>query len=434
MTPDPGILTTLLNAFVGVFAAGPGHLLPAAERLLFLLGSLELTLAALWWTLKGENVAVGLLQKTLLIGLFTFFVLSWPTLVNTVLDGFVWSGFTAAGSSPAAGAALIKDPSAIISQAFVTIQPIEARINGLSWYQLGSLALYGWAFIATILAFFLLAIQIFVTYLEFYLVAALSLILVPFGVFKHTAFIAERALGSVVSFGVKLMVLSFILAAAQPVLAAIALPASPTLEQAYMVLLAAMAVCFLAWHAPGIAAGMLAGAPSLTAGSAAGFASASAFGALSSAAATSGFLRAGAAASLSATRSAAGLLGTATSGARLGAAMAEVGGSGVVGQVAAGGVNAGRALIRSGIAAGSAPVRAAGASIAESFKFGEVRAWNPHATNSTNTAAGASANRARGSTIEGVQRASRFAQTLRSAIPPEGAGGAGVSAPIRPPT
>ena len=88
-----------------------------------------------------------------------------------------------------------------------------------SWYSLGSLFMYGWAYIFTILAFFMLAIQVFITYLEFYLVAALSLILVPFGVFKHTAFIAERAFGSVVSFGVKLMVLVVHYRGGHPVLA-----------------------------------------------------------------------------------------------------------------------------------------------------------------------------------------------------------------------
>ena len=33
MTPNTGILTTLLNAFLVVFSAGPGHLAPAAARL-----------------------------------------------------------------------------------------------------------------------------------------------------------------------------------------------------------------------------------------------------------------------------------------------------------------------------------------------------------------------------------------------------------------
>jgi type IV secretion system protein TrbL len=200
MSATTGILTTLLNAFLAVFSAGPGHLAPAAARLLFLMAGIELTLAGIWWVLKGENVLVGLIQKTLLLCLFSFFVANWTTLINTVLDGFVWSGFTAAGSSPAAGAALIKDPSAIISQAFVSTQPIANEISSLKWYDLGSLFMYGWAYIFTIIAFFMLAIQIFITYLEFYLVAALSLVLVPFGVFKHTAFIAERAFGSVVSF------------------------------------------------------------------------------------------------------------------------------------------------------------------------------------------------------------------------------------------
>src|ERR1700684_4395824 len=159
MTPTTGILTTLLNSFIAVFSAGPGHLAPGAARLLFLMAAIELTLAGLWWALKGENVLVGLIRKTLLLGLFAFFVANWTTLINTVLDGFVWSGFTAAGSSPAAGVALIKDPCAIISQGFVTLQPIENEISGFSSFQLGSLFMYGWAFIFTLIAFFMLAIQ-----------------------------------------------------------------------------------------------------------------------------------------------------------------------------------------------------------------------------------------------------------------------------------
>jgi type IV secretion system protein TrbL len=99
MNADTGILTSLLNAFVGVFSAGPGLLAPTAARILFLISAIELTLAGLWWALKGENILVGLLQKTLLIGLFAFFVLNWPTFLNAVLNGFVWVGFQAGGSA-----------------------------------------------------------------------------------------------------------------------------------------------------------------------------------------------------------------------------------------------------------------------------------------------------------------------------------------------
>jgi type IV secretion system protein TrbL len=426
MTPDTGILTTLLNAFLGVFSAGPGHLASTASRLLFLLAAIELTLAGLWWALKGENIAVGLLQKTLLIGLFGFFVTNWPTLINAVLDGFIWSGFTAAGSSPAAGLSVVKDPSTIIDQAFVVTQPIANKINALSWYDMGSLLMYGWAYIFTILAFFLLAIQIFITYLEFYLVAALSLVLVPFGVMKHTAFIAERAFGSVISFGVKLMVLSFIIAAAQPVLASISLPAVPNWQQAYMVLLASLAIAFLAWHAPGVAAGMISGGPSLTAGSAAGFVASSAFGALAGAAAVSSAARATASGAVAATRAAATGLGTARMGGQLGAASAQLGGSGTLGRATAAVTGGGMALARSGAEAGLRPFRNAGSSIAEAYHRGEVRAWNPEPPR---PAASPSSPR---SSAANIQTAVRTANTIRSVIPPESHGGAGMSAPIRP--
>ena len=64
------------------------------------------------------------------------------------------------------------------------------------------------------LCYFLIGIQIFITYLEFYVIATLALILLPFGVNRRTAFLGEKAIGAVLSFGIKLMVLAFIAAVA----------------------------------------------------------------------------------------------------------------------------------------------------------------------------------------------------------------------------
>jgi type IV secretion system protein TrbL len=428
MNADTGILTSLLNAFVGVFSAGPGLLAPTAARILFLISAIELTLAGLWWALKGENILVGLLQKTLLIGLFAFFVLNWPTLLNAVLNGFVWVGFQAGGSAPAAGILLIKDPSSIVDQAMLITQPISTEISQLSWTSIGSLIMFGWAYIFTILAFFFLALQVFVTYLEFYIVAALTLVLVPFGVFKHTAFIAERALGTVISFGVKLMVLSFIIAAAGPVLSAITVAATPTLTQAYSVLLAAMAIAYLAWHAPAIAGGMISGGPSLTAGSAAGFVAATTLGALGAGAATSLAVRASAAAGMSATRVAASAAGTLRAGGALGVAGAQISGEGPLGQATAAARGAGAAVVRSMAQAASRPFTAAAHTIRESFAAGQVRAWrasdSPAPANPTSSRATASPIRP-GSAAQAVHAA-------RSSIPPENSAGPGMAAPIRP--
>jgi len=427
MPADTGILTSLLNAFVGVFAAGPGLLAPTAARVLFLISGIELTLAGLWWALKGENILVGLLQKTLLIGLFAFFVLNWPTFLNAVLNGFIWVGFQAGGTSTVAGLALIKNPSGIINQAMQITFPVSQELSSFSLVSIGSIVMFGWAYILTLLAFFFLALQVFVTYLEFYIVAALTLVLVPFGVFRHTAFIAERALGTVVSFGVKLMVLSFIIAAAAPVLSNITVAPVPTLTQAYSVLLGALAIAYLAWHAPAIAGGMISGGPSLTAGSAAGFVAASTLAALGSAAATSASVRAGASAGMSATRAAAGAAGTVRAGSAIGVAGAQIAGAGAVGQTVAGVQGAGVAVARSVASAAGAPFVAAGRSIREAYAAGQVRAWR-----ATDTAAPATAPPRGPRPPITPQSAAQTLHGVKSAIPPEGSPGPGMAAPIRP--
>ncbi len=436
MNADPGILTNLLNAFVLVFSAGSGNLLPAASRLFFLIAGIELTLAGIWWALKGENILVGLLQKMLLIGMFAFFVLNWTVFWNAVLNGFVWAGFVAGGAPPAAGIALIKNPSAIISQAFVVTQPIETKIDSLNWYNVGSLFMYGWAYIFTMLAFFFLAIQVFITYLEFHLVAALSLVLVPFGVFRHTAFVAERALGAVVSFGVKLMVLSFIIAAAGPVLNAIAVPANPNYQAAYSVMIAALAIAFLAWQAPAIAAGMISGGPSLTAGSAAGFGGAAALGAFGAAAATSVAARTVASAGVGATRAAAGAFGTARTAGAIGAAAASITSTTAMGRAAGALSGMGRAAVGGLAQAATRPIAAASSSLREAYQRGQVRAFTftgGKAPASMTAAADRSSTAPPAGTSNSLkpQSAMQAVHLAKSAIPPEGHASSGMQAPIK---
>jgi len=113
-------------------------------------------------------------------------------------------------------------------------------------------------------------------------------------------------------------------------------------------------------------------------------------------------------------------------GAQLGAAAAQLGGSGSVGQAAAAVTGGTGALARGTAEFGLRPIRAAGTSIAEAYHRGEVRPWKPRATpppppgNSPKSAA------------QDLQSAMRAANTIRSVIPPESGGGAGMSAPIRP--
>ena len=55
-----------------------------------------------------------------------------------------------------------------------------------------------------------MAIQLFVSLIEFKLTTLAGFVLVPFGLFGRTAFLAEKVLGNVVSSGVKVLVLAVI--------------------------------------------------------------------------------------------------------------------------------------------------------------------------------------------------------------------------------
>jgi hypothetical protein len=66
------------------------------------------------------------------------------------------------------------------------------------------------AWFVVLVAFFILAIQLFVTLIEFKLTTLAGFVLVPFGLFAKTAFLAERVLGNVVSSGIKVLVLAVV--------------------------------------------------------------------------------------------------------------------------------------------------------------------------------------------------------------------------------
>ncbi len=312
---DSGVLTTLLNTFAAVFSGGFSRIYPDAMHLLSILAALEVAVAAVWWTLTDENVPVALLRKIMQIGFFIFLVTNYETLINVTLDGFVLTGLKAGGAG-AAKISLIKDPSAIIDYGFTAIQPIFTQINDFTPVQimknLPSIAMAEICALLVILAFFVLAIQVFITYLEFFLVSVLGLILIPFGVFKHTSFLAEKVFGAIVSFGMRLMVLAFILTITEPTLASLALPADPDIQKVLVLLLTALTVMALAWHAPAMAGGLMAGAPSLTAGTAVGTGMAMAMGAAGAGMAAK--TAAGAIAGTAETKAAAGAMGSAPGG------------------------------------------------------------------------------------------------------------------------
>jgi type IV secretion system protein TrbL len=124
-----------------------------------------------------------------------------------------------------------------------------------------------------LLAFFILAIQLFVTLIEFKLTTLTGFVLIPFGLFGKTAFAAERVLGNVVSSGVKVMVLATIVAIGSTLFSQFTpgtTGTQPTIDDAMALAPAALSLLGLGIFGPGIANGIISGGPQLGAGAAVG--------------------------------------------------------------------------------------------------------------------------------------------------------------------
>ena len=374
MTVDTGSLTTILDEFLSVFRLGRGDVAVHAWSLLTTMATIEIVLASLWWALTGQDALVGLIRRLLFIGFFVFVVQNYDSLLHTVIEGFIRTGKTAA-SSGAANFSFVRDPSTIVDAGFVAVLPIFEHLqsySGLDVIQnIHDIIITGLCAIAIVAGYFIIAIQVFVTYLEFAIVSTLGLILVPFGVFRHTAFLAEKVFGSIISFGVKLMVLGLLVSVTVPVLREFTVPPSPDWKALFNLALVALAVAALAWHAPGVAAGMLAGGPSLTAGTAAG----SAIAATSAATAAphiahttaSSVGKSGITAMQGATSSMAGIAGLATAGAIGTASKLNAAGHGRAVQIAGGVAGATYALIADGARTAFRPFRRLGSIASENY-------------------------------------------------------------------
>jgi type IV secretion system protein TrbL len=109
-------------------------------------------------------------------------------------------------------------------------------------------------------------------------VTLIAFVTVPFGILAQTAFMSERAIGYVVSVGVKLMALALVVSIGESVFATYTVSAQPTIQEECGLLLAAVVMLMLALKIPGIAGALISGGPQLSAGSAVAGAAAMAAG------------------------------------------------------------------------------------------------------------------------------------------------------------
>jgi type IV secretion system protein TrbL len=259
------VLTTTLSTFVNALSnmqkdiGRGGHIMSA-------LVGIELVLFALSWALDGGNSPSGAFKKFIEISLWVWFATNFPGFVNTFCSSLSGAALRAGGQPTNAG--LLGDPSSIAGMALDVTQPLVQAMSDAGITHPGDLLLDAIAYVILIAAFFLIACQVCVAVIEYYLIVTLASCLIPFGISRTFRFLAEKAIGAAVAVSVKIMVLSFFVALFKPTLAQLHYTTAGEipLNESLAMCLSAVLMAILVWRAPGVAADLLAGSPSLSTG------------------------------------------------------------------------------------------------------------------------------------------------------------------------
>jgi type IV secretion system protein TrbL len=316
---------------------------------------------------------------------FAWLIGNWNNLARIVFESFAGLGLKASGTGMSTADLL--SPGRVAQVGIDAGRPILDSISALMGYvsffeNFVQIVVLLFAWITVLLAFFILAIQLFVTLIEFKLTTLAGFVLIPFGLFGKTAFAAERVLGNVISSGVKVLVLAVILGIGSTLFSQFTAGFGgnqPTIEDAMSMVLAALSLLGLGIFGPGIANGIVSGGPQLGAGAAIGTGLAA--GGIVAAGAAGAAMGAGAAGTV--------LAGAARGGASVAAsASAAYRAGGIGGVVQAGGSAIASPLRR---AAASAANAGQAASSGGSLSPGDPPAWAARMQRSQTVSHGVSA-------------------------------------------
>ncbi len=272
-----GVIDNFLGVFTSYIDSGFGLLGGEVAFIATTLIVIDVTLAALFWSWGADDdIIARLVKKTLFIGVFAYLIGNWNNLAQIIFDSFAGLGLKGSGTS--FSAADLLRPGKVAQTGLDAGRPLLESISDMMGYwsffenfiQIACL-MFAWALV--LLAFFILAVQLFVTLIEFKLTTLAGFVLIPFGLFGKTAFMAERVLGNVVSSGIKVLVLAVIIGIGSTLFSQFTAGfggVTPTIDDAMAIVLAALSLLGLGIFGPGIASGLVSGGPQLGAGAAVG--------------------------------------------------------------------------------------------------------------------------------------------------------------------
>jgi type IV secretion system protein TrbL len=259
-----GSINAFLDLFLGLADRGFGLIQGDVAFVLNTLIVISITLAGSMWALKGEAPIAPFFRKVLFVGLFAFLVNNWNFLAGAINQSGAMLGLRAGGSGMSL--AELHDPARVAVQGkelFGRVMEMGDGMNIINDFL--TLATILISAVTILVAFFVLALQIFVQLITFKLGSLAAFVALPWGVFSGTAWVAERPLGWVASSAVRLFLLAFVASVTSSFVTQ--MPETMTLANggALDILLFGLVILALSFLATTLASEVMNGSPSLSA-------------------------------------------------------------------------------------------------------------------------------------------------------------------------
>lgn len=278
---ESSVLTDVLRNIQALCGAN-GVIMEEAKSLLRILMPIDFVFAVLlnMMSFGGNGYIPLLFSKIMKYGFWIWFVSEWDTIINALIQSLTQAG----ASFGTLDAEIVGRPSDILDMGFKYASIYYETLNNITFSisNMGHIFIV-WlisclAFVGIIAAFAFIAINAFITYIEFYIVAAMLLLFIPFALLDRTTRFAENAIGFIVGCGVKMMMMGAIISLSLNETAVLGETIKPgdagiiAYQDAFIALILAWVFAFLAVEVPAMAGAAMSGSPALTGSMAQSFA------------------------------------------------------------------------------------------------------------------------------------------------------------------
>lgn len=206
MLIDPATLNLVQNTFLQHLSDSFDVVSKYALDLLYIFATLEIVIFGLLWALQQNVAWEKLIFKIIKIGLIFFIIQSYPLIFGAIVKSFITIGGNIVDNKHFGD--LLINPAKIWKYGYdVSIGLLKLAANGSA---IGLVLIHIILGMGILLVFGLFGIQIVLQMVGLYLVAIISLILLPFGAFNLSSNMLEKSLQSIFKAGTRVMTLIII--------------------------------------------------------------------------------------------------------------------------------------------------------------------------------------------------------------------------------